>query len=47
MALKEKENKILLNENGLYFKEFLITNNDIIGYFENLPESENLEEPGI
>ena len=44
MALKEKENKILLNENGLYFKEFLITNNDIIGYFENLPESENLEE---
>ena len=44
MALKEKENKILLNENGLYFKEFLITNNDIIGYFENLHESENLEE---
>jgi len=44
MALKEKENKILLNESGLYVKEFLITNNDVISYFENLNESENLEE---
>ena len=33
-----------MNEDGLYLKDFFITDEDIVSYFQNLSESENLEE---
>ncbi|MBT4325420.1 MAG: hypothetical protein HOD60_00720 [Candidatus Nitrosopelagicus sp.] len=40
----EEQNRVSLDEQGLHLKEFLITDSDIVSYFENLPESESLEE---
>jgi len=43
MASKQ-ENKISLNEDSLFLKDVQIEDKDIISYFQNLNESENLEE---
>ena len=43
MASKQ-ENKITLTDDNLYLKDFQIDDSDIISYFQNLGESEDLEE---
>ena len=43
MASKQ-ENKITVTEDNLYLKDFQIDDDDIISYFQNLSESEDLEE---
>ena len=43
MASKQ-ENKIMLNEDNLHLKDFQIIDDGIVSYFQNLNESEDLEE---
>ena len=43
MASKQ-ENKITVTEDNLYLKDFQIEDIDVISYFQNLSESEDLEE---
>ena len=40
----KQENKIALTEDNLYLKDFQIDDKEVVSYFQNLNESENLEE---
>ncbi len=44
MASKQQDNDIVLNEDNLYLKDLMIDDASIVSYFQNLSESEDLEE---
>lgn len=44
MTSEQQKNKIALNENALFLREFVIDDSTIISYFQNLNESEELEK---